>query len=327
MAPKEAGGAADTVVTMGSGHDHGVPRDEDGRRRRLRALGAVLVITSVFTVVEVVGGLLADSLALLADAGHMLSDNVALALALGAIWIAGRPATATKTFGYRRAEILAALANGVALVAVSIWIVVEAVGRLADPPDVEGGLVLAIGGAGLAVNLAGIAILWRGRGESLNVRAAFLHVAGDLAGSVGVIASAVVILTTGFREADPLISLLIAGLILISAWTILRDATNVLLEATPRGIDASEVSGRILAWPGVASVEDLHIWEISSDLPALSAHILVSPGTDCHACRRELAENLEGHYGIVHSTLQVDHVGTAPPSRGCGPGESADPDA
>ena len=290
---------------------HGPPDAGAARRKRMRALAFVLALTSLFTVVEVVGGLIAGSLALLADAGHMLSDNLALALALGAIWLAGRPPTDHKTFGYRRAEILAALVNGVALVAVAIWIFIEAAERLAEPTEVEAGVVLGVGGAGLAVNVAAAVILWRARGESLNLRAAFLHVVGDLAGSVGVIVAALVILATGWLEADPLISVLIGLLILISAWTIVRDATNVLLEAAPRGLDTAELAGKVMALPGVAEVEDLHVWEISSDFAALSAHVLVDHEVDCHERRRDIADMLEREYGITHSTLQLDHVAEA----------------
>lgn len=292
---------------------HGPPDAGAARRRRMRALAIVLALTSVFTVVEVVGGVIAGSLALLADAGHMLSDNLALALALGAIWLAGRPPSDRKTFGYRRAEILAALVNGVALVAVAIWIFIEAAQRLEDPPEVEAGVVLGVGAAGLAVNVTAAIILWRARGESLNLRAAFLHVAGDLAGSIGVIVAALIVLGTGWLAADPLISVLIGLLILISAWTIVREATNVLLEAAPRGLDTAELAGRVMALPGVAEVEDLHVWEISSDFPAMSAHVLVEQEVDCHQRRRDIAQMLEREYGITHSTLQLDHVGGEPP--------------
>jgi len=285
-------------------HDHS--HAETGSRR---ALTLALAITAVYTGVEVVGGLVAGSLALLADAVHMLSDNVALALALFAVWLADRPASPERTYGYKRAEVLAALANGVTLVALSIWIFYEAFQRFRDPPDVLGGWVLVIGLIGVAVNLAAGLILFRGRSGNLNVEAAFRHVVADLLGSIGVVAAAVVILATGWLEADPLVSVLIGVLILVSSWSILRDSTAILLEAAPSGIDTRAVGERLARAPGVVEVHDLHIWTITSGFPALSAHVLVGRGEDCHARRLELARLLQDEFGIEHTTLQVDHVG------------------
>ncbi len=274
-----------------------------------RALALALGITAVYTVVEVVGGLATGSLALLADAVHMLSDNVALALALFAVWLAERPSTPERTYGYKRAEVLAALANGVTLVALSIWIFYEAFQRFRDPPDVLGGWVLVIGLVGVAVNLAGGSILFRARSGSLNVEAAFRHVVADLLGSIGVVAAGVAILATGRLEADPLISVLIGVLVLVSSWSILRDSTTILLEAAPSGIDTRTVGERLARAPGVVEVHDLHIWTITSGFPALSAHVLVGRGEDCHARRLELARLLQDDFRIEHTTLQVDHVG------------------
>jgi cobalt-zinc-cadmium efflux system protein len=273
------------------------------------ALALALAITAVYTVAEVVGGLLTGSLALLADAVHMLSDNVALALALLAVWLADRPSTPARTYGYKRAEVLAALANGVALVALSIWIFYEAFQRFRDPPEVLGGWMLVLGTAGIAVNLAAGLILSRARSHSLNVEAAFRHVFADLLGSIGVVAAAAVILGTGWLEADPLASVLIGVLVLSSSWSILRDSTTILLEAAPSGIDTRAVGERLANAPGVVEVHDLHIWTITSGFPALSAHVLVGRGEDCHARRLELAELLEKEFGIEHTTLQVDHIG------------------
>jgi len=286
------------------GHDHDHMRE--GSRR---ALAVALGITATFTVVEVVGGLLTGSLALLADAVHMLSDNVALALALFAVWLAARPSTPGRTYGYKRAEVLAALANGVALVALSIWIFYEAFRRLADPPDVLGGWMLGLGIVGVGVNVAAAVILSRARRGSLNVEAAFRHVLADLLGSFGVVAAAATILATGWLEADPLVSLLIGLLVLVSSWSILRDSTTILLEAAPSGIDTRAVGERLARAPGVVEVHDLHIWTITSGFPALSAHVLVGRGEDCHARRLELARLLGEEFGIEHTTLQVDHVG------------------
>jgi cobalt-zinc-cadmium efflux system protein len=267
-----------------------------------------LALTAAYTVVEVVGGIYTGSLALLADAVHMLSDNLALALALAAAWLATRPATPGRSYGYKRAEVLAALANGVLLVALSIWIFVAAIQRLTDPPDVLGGWMLVIAVVGIAVNLAAGGVLYRSRAASINVEAAFRHVFADLLGSFGVLAAAVVILTTGWVQADPIVSILIGLLVLASAWTILRDSTEILLEATPRGMDATEIGRRLAGAPGVVEVHDLHVWTITSGFPALSAHVLVRPGEDCHARRRELQRLLHDEFGIEHTTLQVDHA-------------------
>jgi cobalt-zinc-cadmium efflux system protein len=274
----------------------------------MRPLALVLALTAAYTVAEAIGGWLTDSLALLADAGHMLSDSSSLAIALFAAWLATRPATPDRSFGYRRAEILAALVNGVALVAISIWIFIEAFGRLSDPPDVLGGWMLVVAAGGVAVNLVAAGLLARADRENLNVRAAFRHVLADLLGSFGVIAAAVVILTTGWLYADPLISIAVALLVLGSSWGVLSDSVAVLLEATPRGLDARAVERAIVASPGVVSVHDLHIWTITSGFPALSAHVLVSRGDDCHGRRRELETMLERDFRITHTTLQVDHA-------------------
>ena len=287
------------------GHLHGVSARARSDRR---LLGGVLALVLAFALVEAAGGLVADSLALLADAVHMLSDGLALGLALGAAWLAGRPATPDRSFGYRRAEILAALVNGALLVALALWIFVEAARRLADPLEIEAWTVLAIGTVGLAVNITAAGLLRRGASESLNVRAAFRHVLADLLGSFGVIAAAVVILTTGWLYADPLISIAVALLVLGSSWGVLSDSVSVLLEATPRGLDARAVERAIVASPGVVSVHDLHIWTITSGFPALSAHVLVPRGDDCHGRRRELETMLERDFRITHTTLQVDHA-------------------
>jgi cobalt-zinc-cadmium efflux system protein len=273
-----------------------------------RALGAVLALTVALTILEAVGGVLTGSLALLADAGHMLADDASLGLALLALWIARRPPTPERSFGYRRAEILAALANGVALVAIAIWIFVEAARRLPDPPDVLGGWMLAIATIGLAGNAVAAAVLARTSAGNLNLRAALRHVLADLLGSVGTIVAAVVVLLTGWLQADPIVGMLIALLILGSSWSILRDSVSILLEATPRELDAREVGRALSSAPGVAEVHDLHIWTITSGFPALSAHVLVGRGEDCHFRRRELEALLSERFGIAHTTLQVEHA-------------------
>jgi cobalt-zinc-cadmium efflux system protein len=283
-------------------HDHG------GAAGSRRALALALAITATYTVVEVVAGFAAGSLALLADAVHMLSDNVSIALALFAAWLAARPATPERTYGFKRAEVLAALANGVALVALSIWIFVEAFARLDDPPDVLGGWMLVVGVVGIGVNVAAGAILFGSQGGNLNVQGAFRHVVADLLGSVGVVVAAVTILVTGWLVVDPLVSILIGVLVLASSWTILRDSTAILLEASPKGVDTRAVGERLARAPGVVEVHDLHIWTIRSGFPALSAHVLVGRGEDCHGRRRELERLLHDEFGIDHTTLQVDHA-------------------
>lgn len=279
------------------------------RARSRRALTVVLLLTAAYAVAEVVAGFLTGSLALLADAGHMLGDTAALGLALGAAWLASRPATPERSFGFQRAEILAALLNGVALVAIAIWVFIAAIARLDDPPEILSGWMLAAALLGLAVNLVAAGILARASEESLNVQAALRHVLADIASSVGVALAAVVILATGWRQADALAGMGIALLILVSSWGILRDSVRILLEASPAGIDAHEVGRRMAAADGVVEVHDLHIWTITSGFPALSAHVLVAQGDDCHARRLELEQMLGREFGLEHTTLQVEHAG------------------
>ena len=290
-------------------HSHVKQGGEIHAQADKRALAIVLGLTTLFLGVEVAGGLLTSSLALLADAGHMLSDVLSLGLALFAVWLADRPVTPNKSFGYKRAEILAALFNGVTLVAISIWIFIEAYRRIEEPPEILGGWMLVVAVFGLLVNVAGAVILSCSGEESLNVQGALRHVIADVLGSLGAIVAAGIIILTGWRYADPLISILIGLLVLGSSWKLLRDSVNILLEQTPRGIDAREVGGRMAGTEGVVEVHDLHIWTITSGFPALSAHVLVGRDEDCHARRRDLEELLAREYGIEHTTLQVDHVG------------------
>jgi cobalt-zinc-cadmium efflux system protein len=294
-------------VSHSHAHSHSRPHGPD-RAQSKRALLAVLALTSVFTVVEVVAGVLSGSLALLADAGHMLSDSLSLGVALFAIWLAERPPTPNRSFGYQRAEILAALANGVTLVAISVWIFIEAYGRFDDPPEVTGSTMLVVAVAGLLVNAVGARILWRSGAESLNMSAALRHVLADLLGSLGVIVAALVILATDWLYADPLVSVLIGLLILASSWGVLRDATRVLIEASPAGLDASEVGTAMAEIEGVVEVHDLHLWEVTSGFPALSAHVLADPEADCPSLRLALEARLAERFAIEHTTLQVENV-------------------
>jgi cobalt-zinc-cadmium efflux system protein len=287
-------------------HEHS---HEDARDETRRALAITLALTASFTVAEVIGGLLTGSLALLADAGHMLSDNLSLGAALFAAWLAGRPGTPEKSFGYKRAEILAALANGVTLVAISIWIFYEAYHRFQDPPEILGGWMMAVAVIGLFVNVAAAWVLMRSETENLNLQGALRHVLADLAGSAGVIAAALIIVLTGWLYADPIISVLIGFLVLVSSWKLLRDSVSILLEQSPLGLDANEVGSRMVSVEGVEEVHDLHVWTITSGFPALAAHVLVGNDQDCHERRREIEKVLYREFGIEHTTLQVDHLG------------------
>jgi cobalt-zinc-cadmium efflux system protein len=272
-----------------------------------RALAIALGLVAGFAGVEAVAGVAADSIALLADAAHMLSDSLALGLALFAAWLAQRPATPDRSFGWRRAEVLAALANALVLVVLGGWIVWEAVGRLSDPPGVTGGWVLAAGVAGLLVNLAAARVL-HGAGSGLNVRAAMLHVLADLASSAGVVLAGLVVLATGWAYADPIAGLLIGILVVAGTFGVLRETLGVLLEGAPAGMDAREVGAAIRDVPGVVGVHDLHLWTITSGFPALSAHVLVATGADCHAIRHDLEVLLRNRFDVTHTTLQVEHA-------------------
>jgi cobalt-zinc-cadmium efflux system protein len=286
---------------MHSHHDHRLGGDR-------RVLTAALVLLGGLVVVEVVFGLVAGSLALLADAGHMLTDVGALAFALFAVSMAARPAKGRWTYGYSRLEILAAQLNGLTLLLVGAWIVYAAVVRLVDPPDVRGGIVLVVALTGVAVTLAATALLSRASRESLNVRGAFLHVATDLAAFAGTAAAGALVLATGWDRFDPLASLGVAALMFWAAWSLLRDSTRILLESAPGDIDPEEVGRLLVAEPEVVEVHDLHVWTVTSGFPALSAHVLVAGGADCHAVRRRLEETLRARFELTHTTLQVEHA-------------------
>jgi cobalt-zinc-cadmium efflux system protein len=276
-----------------------------------RSLAIALALNAAYTVIEVVVGFTSGSLALVADAGHNLSDVLALGLALGAVWLASRPATPNRSFGYKRAQILAALANALLLVVIALLIFAEAARRFSSPPHVPGLPLILVAAVGLLINAIGAALVFRRGGEDLNLRASFLHLAGDALGSLGVIAAGGIILTTHWQYADPAFSLLLGLLVLASAWTVLRDSILVLLEAAPRGIDVAALGEQLAAYPGVVNVHDLHVWTITSGFPALTAHVLVRPGDDCHAIRRDLEEFLHNRFQMDHTTLQVDHADSA----------------
>jgi cobalt-zinc-cadmium efflux system protein len=271
----------------------------------LTRLRLVLVLTAVFMVVEAVGGWLSGSLALLADAGHMLTDVGALALSLVTAWLAGRPAGGNKTFGNLRWEILAALVNGAALFGIAALIVVEAVQRLQDPQPIRTGLFLAVAAAGLLVNLVSLAVLHRVREGSLNVRGAYLHVMGDALGSVGALGAAAIVALTGWTVADPIVSIALSLLILTGAWRLLRESTDILLEAAPRHVSMPEVQRRMLAVPGVSAVHDLHVWTVTTGMVAMSGHAVV-PDLVAHPEVLEGIRTEMGRLGIGHVTIQLE---------------------
>ena len=276
-----------------------------GRSTALPRLWTVLALTGVFMVVEAVGGVLAGSLALLADAGHMLTDVGALALSLLTAWIARRPATDYKTYGYLRWEILAALVNGAALFGIAGWVVVEATQRIQHPTPIRTGLFLAVAAAGLLVNLVSLGVLHSSREGSLNARGAYLHVLGDALGSVAALSAAAIVALTGWTLADPVVSIALALLILIGAWRLLRESTEILLESVPSHVSMAEVQRRMLAVPGVSAVHDLHVWTVTSNMVAMSGHAVV-PDLDAHpevldGIRAEMAR-----LGIGHVTIQLE---------------------
>lgn len=299
---------------MGHGHGHGIPRGTASYAYRRRMV-AVLCILAVILAAELVGALISGSLALFADAGHMLADGLGVALALLATTIAARPANTARTFGLQRAEILAALTNGIVIGVIGVLAIVGGARRFADPADIETGVMLVVAVVGLLGNLGGLMLLRSGQSQSLNVRGAYLEVVGDTLGSVAVVAAAVVIMATDWTRADALASILIGLMILPRAWTLLRDVLDVLLEATPKGVDLEDVRRHMMEAPGVVDVHDLHAWTITSGVPVLSAHVVIADeaesgcGADSvldglHAC-------LAGHFDIEHSTFQIEPQGHA----------------
>ena len=287
----------------GHTHSHGPPSGRDQNRKRL---GLVLGLVVLYMIAEVVGGLLTGSLALLADAGHMLSDAGALALSLFALWIAARPPTPRHTYGYYRTEILAALVNGATLVAISIYIFIEAYRRLSEPPEVQGGLMMVVAVGGLVINLLGLWILNAGKTESLNMRGAWLHVLTDALGSIGAIAAGALIWVFGWNWADPVASVLIGLLVLYSSWSLMKETIAVLMEGAPGHLDVDEVRDAIRAARGVASVHDLHVWTITSGMVALSAHVVAEDGQQAPVILRRLQDVLHERFGIDHTTIQVE---------------------
>jgi cobalt-zinc-cadmium efflux system protein len=303
-------------MSTGHGHGHGHVSGHGhatGAGRHRRRLVVVLAITLAVVVLQVVGGLVSGSLALLADAGHLLTDATGILIALGASALAARPPTKARTYGLQRAEVLAALGNALLLGALAVWVVVEALRRWADPPEVSTGPMLVVAAVGGVANLVCLLVLRDAQRESLNVRGAYLEVLGDLLGSVAVVVAGVVIAVTGYARADPIASVLIGVLVLPRAWALLRTVIDVLLEATPRDVDLDDVREHMVGVRGVVDVHDLHAWTITSGVPALSAHVVVDD--ECIALGRSgqvldaLATCLAGHFDLAHCTFQLEPVG------------------
>ena len=297
-----ASASSTTVVASAPPHAHSHRPASDSRRR----LSLVLLLTAMYMVAEAAGGWLTGSLALLADAGHMLTDVAALALALMAAWFGARPATSSKTFGYYRLEILAALVNGVALVVISLLIFYEAYQRWASPPAVRGSIVMLIAAGGLMVNLLCAWILHGRHHIDLNIRGVWLHVLSDALGSVGAIVAGGIMYLYGWYTADPLFSALIGAMIVWSSWRLIRDSTNVLLEGTPAHINLAAVEDAILRTEGVDAVHDLHVWTITSGREALSAHVIHAYSISQPDLLRELRAKLHDHFGVDHLTIQME---------------------
>ena len=291
------------------GHDHGEgahvhdPETRDANERRLIV---TLVLVTLYMVAEFVGGWLSNSLALLADAGHMLSDAASLGLSLFALWIARKPPTDDRTFGYYRAEILAALVNGTTLGVMAIYIFYEAYQRIGEPPAVQGPLMMGVAIGGLAINLASLWILHGGTDDNLNIRGAWLHVLGDTLGSVGAITAGALIWQFGWNWVDPVASVLIGVLILYSSWELLKETVAVLMEAAPGHIDVDEVRDAMMRVERVEEIHDLHVWSITSGLVSLSAHVVVDSLDDYELCLNTLRETLEDEFDISHTTIQVE---------------------
>ncbi len=291
-----------TIVEAKASHSHHHGRASDSRRR----LGMVLILTAIYMVAEALAGWWSGSLALLADAGHMLTDVAAVALALAAAWFSARPATPRKTFGYYRLEILAALINGVALVVIALLIFYEAYQRWSSPPAVRSSIVMLVASGGLIINVICAWILHAGHDLDMNIRGAWLHVISDALGSVGAIVAGAIMWIYGWFTADPLFSALIGVLIVWSSWRLIRESTNVLLEGTPAHINLTAVEEAILNTEGVTAVHDLHVWTITSGREALSAHVIHGYTTSQPDLLKELRTKLHDRFGVDHLTIQME---------------------
>ncbi|MEP6991971.1 MAG: cation diffusion facilitator family transporter [bacterium] len=288
------------------GHHHGHAHEHHDDDSNGRRLAVVLVLTAAYTLAEAVGGWMSHSLALVADAGHMLSDVAALGLSLFAVWIARKPPTAARSYGYHRTEILAALANAATLIAISVWVCVEAVRRIQAPLEVAGRIVMVIAAGGFLVNIAGMWVLSGGRHANLNIRGAWLHVATDALGNIGTVAAGAAVAFLGWRWADPVASVVIALLVCWSAFALLKESVDVLMEGTPSGIDSESVRLALVAVEGVQAVHDLHIWSIASGRISMSAHVAVDGSRPDRDVLPALCSRLREGFGITHVTLQLE---------------------
>jgi cobalt-zinc-cadmium efflux system protein len=287
---------------MAHQHAHPIGADADARR-----LGGALALIAAFMAAEVTAAIIASSLALLSDAAHMLTDGVAIGIAIVALRLAQRPPGGGFTYGLRRAEILSAQINGVTLLLLGALIVFEGIRRLFDPPDVEGGLVLAVALVGIPVNLAAAWMIRGAERRSLNVEGALQHIVTDLFAFIATAIAGAVILVTGFERADGIASLLIAAVMLRAAFLLLRESGRVFMEAAPKELDPERIGEALAATPGVVQVHDLHVWEVTTGMPSISAHLIVGQDADCHQARWRAARLLADRFGVEHSTLQVEH--------------------
>jgi cobalt-zinc-cadmium efflux system protein len=288
----------------GHGHSHEISADADRGK-----LAVALALILGFMALEVAVGIAASSLALLSDAAHMLTDAAAIALALLAISLAQRPARGAFTFGLKRAEILSAQFNGATLLVLGLLVVIEGVRRIVNPPDVQGTAVLVVALIGVVVNLAATRAVAGANRDSLNIEGAYQHLLTDLAAFIATAIAGLVVILTGFKEADGIAALIVATIMLYASYGLLRESGRVFLEAAPRGMDVPEIGSALVHQPGVVEVHDLHVWEVSSAMPALAAHVIVGRDCDCHEARLRLVEVLRDRFGIEHTTLQMDHEG------------------
>ena len=299
---------------MGAGHNHGgvdANASPEAKRSKERAVGIAALLTGAFMGAEVVGGVVSGSLALLADAGHMLTDFASLLLAWFAFRLARRPADWRRTFGFDRFSVLAAFVNGLSLFAIAAWIVYEAFHRLSEPTEVLGGLMLWVALGGLIINLLSFWVLSRTKGDNLNVRAAALHVMGDLLGSVAALAASLIIIYTGWMPIDPILSVLVALLILRSAWSVVKESAQILLEGAPKGLDVRTVAEDLTASvEGVERIHHVHAWAITEERPMMTMEVETKTGADRLAVKRSIKARLEHDYGVAHATVEVEDVGT-----------------
>ena len=289
-----------------SGHVHVVAEDADRRY-----LGGALTLIVAFMFAEVTVGLIAGSLALISDAGHMLTDAASIALAMVAMRLAARPAQGRWTYGWKRVEILSAFANGLTLLLLAVWFIYEAARRLIDPPDVGGGLVFITAIVGIVVNVAAAWMISKANRTSLNVEGAFQHILNDLFAFIATAIAGLVVMLTGFARADAIATLVVAVLMIRAGSGLVRESSRIFLEAAPASLDPNLIGAAMASQPSVAEIHDLHVWDVTSGMPALSAHVMVDPTADCHAIRRRLESLLNDEYKINHTTLQVDHLAGA----------------